>query len=172
MTNGELPTTEGSANSMGEIPREQGILHVGDGQRIYREDGGSPDGLPALYLARRARRHARGERVPSSVRSEQDPRHRLRATGVRAIHPARLTTHHRTHLGLHESPLNTGREKIRHIPGTLFHRRRDVSGPVITAWKLHPRWPGSALVIDEGDAHGASAWSNTGTAPTRNWFLG
>lgn len=67
---------------------------------------------------------------------------------------ARLTTHYWTHVGFHGTPLLAGMEGIRHIPGTLIHGRRDVSGPAITAWKVHRHWPGSVLVIDEGDGHG------------------
>jgi proline iminopeptidase len=40
------------------------------------------------------------------------------------------------------------------IPGYLIHGRRDISGPVITAWKLHQRWKSSQLVIVEGEGHG------------------
>ncbi|MCQ1953672.1 alpha/beta fold hydrolase [Arthrobacter sp. zg-Y238] len=35
---------------MGETPREQGMLDGGDGQSIYWEEWGQPDGVPALYL--------------------------------------------------------------------------------------------------------------------------
>lgn len=45
------------------------------------------------------------------------------------------------------------------IPGTLIHGRRDVSGPVITAVRLHERWPGSRLVIVEDEGHGGPEMS-------------
>lgn len=67
---------------------------------------------------------------------------------------ARLTTHYWAHDGVIHSPLVAGMELIKHIPGTLIHGRRDISGPAITAWNLHRHWPGSHLVIDEGDGHG------------------
>lgn len=67
---------------------------------------------------------------------------------------ARLTTHYWTHVSFHETPLLAGMENIGHIPGTLIHGRRDVSGPAITAWNVHRHWLGSVLVIDEGDGHG------------------
>ena len=40
------------------------------------------------------------------------------------------------------------------IPGVLIHGRRDVSGPVVTAWQLHQGWPGSELHIVESEGHG------------------
>ncbi|WP_429455086.1 alpha/beta fold hydrolase [Nocardia sp. GP40] len=48
------------------------------------------------------------------------------------------------------------------IPATLIHGRRDVSSPAVVAWRLHRAWPGSELVIDEGDGHG-------GTAMVQEW---
>lgn len=67
---------------------------------------------------------------------------------------ARLTTHYWTHVGFSDSPLVEGMELIKHIPGTLIHGRRDISGPAVTAWNLHRHWPGSNLLIDEGEGHG------------------
>lgn len=40
------------------------------------------------------------------------------------------------------------------IPGVLIHGRHDVSGPAITAWRLHRAWPASRLEIVEGEGHG------------------
>ncbi|WP_314452116.1 alpha/beta fold hydrolase [uncultured Microbacterium sp.] len=40
------------------------------------------------------------------------------------------------------------------IPGVLVHGRRDISGPVLTPWRLHRSWPGSRLEIVEEDGHG------------------
>lgn len=40
------------------------------------------------------------------------------------------------------------------IPGVLIHGRRDISGPALTAWRLHRMWPGSRLKIVEEDGHG------------------
>ncbi len=42
------------------------------------------------------------------------------------------------------------------IPGFLFHGRRDISGPVITPWELHRRWPGSTLTVVEHEGHGGT----------------
>lgn len=40
------------------------------------------------------------------------------------------------------------------IPGVLIHGRHDVSGPAITPWLLHKRWPSSSLTIVETEGHG------------------
>lgn len=76
---------------------------------------------------------------------------------------ARLTSHYWTHLGFSDEPLLEGMARIGHIPGTLLHGRRDISGPAITAWELHRRWPASTLIIDEGEGHGGpgmvDSWS-------------
>ncbi len=75
---------------------------------------------------------------------------------------ARLTTHYWANVGFCEpSPLER-MGRIRHIPGTLIHGRRDVSGPAITAWDLHRNWPESVLFIDDGDGHG-------GTTMVEHW---
>jgi proline iminopeptidase len=43
------------------------------------------------------------------------------------------------------------------IPGSLIHGRRDISGPAVTAWRLHERWAGSVLHIEEEEGHGGPA---------------
>lgn len=50
------------------------------------------------------------------------------------------------------------------IPGVLVHGRHDVSGPAITPWRLHRRWPGSELVIVEHEGHGGPEMSRAVTA--------
>ncbi|RGE21911.1 alpha/beta fold hydrolase [Leucobacter sp. wl10] len=78
---------------------------------------------------------------------------------------ARLVTHYWVHDAFLTPPLLDRMDRLRGIPGWLIHGRRDVSGPVITAWELHRRWPGSKLIIDEGDEHdGASMVEHWGEA--------
>ncbi len=43
------------------------------------------------------------------------------------------------------------------IPGVLIHGRRDISGPVITPWRLHQAWEGSELHVVEAEGHGGTA---------------
>jgi proline iminopeptidase len=75
----------------------------------------------------------------------------------------RLTTHIWSHDGFLDPPLLENMAALEGIPAVLIHGRRDVSGPAVTAWELHRRWPGSRLVIDEQDGHGGAsmveAWS-------------
>lgn len=68
----------------------------------------------------------------------------------------RLTTHYWSHDGFNDPPILKRMERLHGIPGTLIHGRRDISGPAITAWELHKHWPGSTLIIDEGDGHGGA----------------
>jgi proline iminopeptidase len=45
-------------------------------------------------------------------------------------------------------------EQLAPIPAALIHGRRDISGPVDTAWRLHQHWPASSLTIVEDEGHG------------------
>ena len=78
-----------------------------------------------------------------------DPRYRLAFV--------RLTTHYWSHDGFCDPPILERTDLLRGIPGVLIHGRRDISSPVVTAWELHRRWPGSRLIVDEGDGHGGGS---------------
>ncbi len=69
----------------------------------------------------------------------------------------RLTSHYWSHDGFCDPPILDNMDRLHGIPVTLLHGRRDVSGPAITAWRLHRSWPGSVLLIDEGDGHGGAS---------------
>ncbi len=64
-----------------------------------------------------------------------------------------------THYWAHDAFLRDGQEilarmaRLAHIPAVLIHGRRDISGPVITPWRLHRAWPASRLRIVEEDGH-------------------
>lgn len=45
-------------------------------------------------------------------------------------------------------------DRIAHLPAVLLHGRRDISGPAVTAWRLHQAWPASRLTIVEDEGHG------------------
>jgi proline iminopeptidase len=77
----------------------------------------------------------------------QDPEFRLRF--------ARLVTHYWRHaafLGDDQLIRNAGR--LNGIPGVLIHGRFDVSGPLVTAWKLSKQWATSRLHILDDAGHG------------------
>ncbi|UKA52382.1 alpha/beta fold hydrolase [Arthrobacter sp. FW305-BF8] len=65
-----------------------------------------------------------------------------------------------THYWSHDCFLTGGQaimervHQLNGIPGYLIHGRRDVSGPVITPWKLHQRWEDSRLIVVENEGHG------------------
>jgi proline iminopeptidase len=69
---------------------------------------------------------------------------------------ATLVTHYWAHDAFLVGPDTIANqvERIAHIPATLIHGRHDVSGPVITAWRLHQQWPASRLAVIESDGHG------------------
>ena len=45
------------------------------------------------------------------------------------------------------------------VPAVLIHGRLDVSGPLVTPWELHKRWPASRLVVLDHEGHGGKAMS-------------
>jgi proline iminopeptidase len=53
-----------------------------------------------------------------------------------------------------DKPLWERINELNGVPGYLIHGRRDVSGPVITPWKLHQHWEGSRLIVIENEGHG------------------
>ncbi|GAA1255152.1 alpha/beta fold hydrolase [Arthrobacter pascens] len=65
-----------------------------------------------------------------------------------------------THYWSNDAFLAEGRDimarirELEGVPGYLIHGRRDVSGPVITPWKLHQRWATSRLIVIENEGHG------------------
>jgi proline iminopeptidase len=69
---------------------------------------------------------------------------------------ATLVTHYWSHDGfLHDADRIIARmDRISHIPAVLLHGRHDISGPVMTPWRLHQKWPASQLHIVEGEGHG------------------
>ena len=69
----------------------------------------------------------------------------------------RLTAHYWSHDGFCDPPILDQVGRLKDVPGVLIHGRKDISSPVRTAWELHRRWPGSSLMIDEGDGHGGSS---------------
>lgn len=72
----------------------------------------------------------------------------------------RLTAHYWANDGFCAPPLLERMERLAGIPAWLIHGRRDISSPVVTAWRLHRLWPGSRLVVDEGDGHGGASMAD------------
>ncbi len=72
---------------------------------------------------------------------------------------ALLVTHYWANDGflVHGQEIIPRIHRLNGIPGYLIHGRRDISGPVITAWRLHQRWKSSRLVVIEDEGHGGPA---------------
>jgi proline iminopeptidase len=68
-----------------------------------------------------------------------------------------LATHYWAHDGFLDPPILDRTDLLKDISAALIHGRRDISGPVVVAWRLHRALPGSELVIDEGEGHGGSS---------------
>lgn len=74
---------------------------------------------------------------------------------------ARLVTHYWRHAAfLEENQLIRDAAKLNGIPGVLVHGRQDVSGPLVTAWRLSQRYTTSRLHIldDAGHGGGSAFW--------------
>jgi proline iminopeptidase len=68
---------------------------------------------------------------------------------------ARLVTHYWRHAAfLEEDQLIRDASRLNGIPGVLIHGRYDVSGPLVTAWKLHNQWATSRLHVLDDAGHG------------------
>lgn len=68
---------------------------------------------------------------------------------------ARQVTHcwrHNSWLAPDEIVRNAGR--LAEVPGYLIHGRLDVSSPLDAPWRIHQAWPGSELIVVDGEGHG------------------
>jgi proline iminopeptidase len=62
--------------------------------------------------------------------------------------------------------------RIAHIPATLIHGRRDLSGPVVTAYRLHRGLPKSKLVTIESEGHGGPLMAEALCAAADGYLTG
>jgi proline iminopeptidase len=70
---------------------------------------------------------------------------------------ATLVTHYWAHDAFLTPPILDQMNRLQGIPATLIHGRLDVSGPAVTAWRLHRAWPDSELILNETEGHGGEA---------------
>jgi proline iminopeptidase len=79
----------------------------------------------------------------------EDPRFRMAF--------ARLVTHYWHHAAfLEDDALLRDVGRLGGIPGILIHGRMDLSSPLDIPTQLNAAWPGSELIVIEGEGHGAS----------------
>jgi proline iminopeptidase len=66
----------------------------------------------------------------------------------------RICAHYFSHgAWLDEGVLLRDAHRLAGIPAVLIHGRRDMGGPLDTAWHLHHAWPGSQLIVIEDAGH-------------------
>jgi proline iminopeptidase len=131
-----------------------------DGAGLSASDGGLVDAYHRLLMhgdpavrERAARDWCDWEAAIVAVRRDyrrnpkfDDPRFRL---GF-----ARLVTHVWRHRAwLEDDELLRGMPILAAVPGRLIHGRLDLTGPLITPWRLHRAWPASTLHVLASAGH-------------------
>jgi len=74
---------------------------------------------------------------------------------------ATLVIHYWKHAAFIPEGLLAGMDRIAHIPAVLIHGRLDVSGPLVTPWRLHQAWPASELLVFDDEGHGGEQMMDT-----------
>ncbi|MCM0622528.1 alpha/beta fold hydrolase [Nocardioides bruguierae] len=77
---------------------------------------------------------------------------------------ARLVTHYWSHDAFLPESILDQTASISHIPLTMIHGRRDVSGPARFPWELHQRHENSELIMVEDEGHGGAKMVKEWTA--------
>lgn len=72
---------------------------------------------------------------------------------------ATLVTHYWSNSGFGGDEIIRRMDRLAGIPGVLVHGRRDISSPVMVAYRLHQAWPGSRLVITDEGHGGPDGWA-------------
>jgi proline iminopeptidase len=133
-----------------EWERFVGAVARGPGERIvdaYARALRDPD---ATTRSAAAEAWGRWEDVHVSLDPNWEPDPRWQDPRQRDVLAA-LVTHYWSHSGFGGDLILERMDRLDRIPGVLIHGRRDISGPVIIAWRLHKAWPASKLIIlDEG----------------------
>lgn len=130
-------------------PERHGDLAAAYSRLLTNPD---PDVREAAALA-----WCRWEDTHVSLAPDWAPSRRYESAAFRMVF-ARLVTQYWSHgCFLADSQLLTGMARLATTPGVLIHGRRDVSGPLDSAWTLHQSWPGSRLVVLEA-GHGGGTF--------------
>ena len=127
---------------------------------------------PAVH-ERAAREWCRWEDTQVRTRPDDPPDPRFADPAFRLCF-ARLVTHYWRHAAwLDEDALLRGARGLAGIPGVLIHGRLDLGSPLDVPWRLAEAWPGSELVVVEGEGHhGGSGMTDALVAATRRFAGG
>jgi hypothetical protein len=155
-----MATVFGVPDRFPEIaPYDEGMLDVGDGQRVYWEVSGNPAGKPAVAV-----HVGPGSGSSPGRRRSFDPgAYRLVQFDPRYADPdfrmtfARLCAHYFSQgAWLGEDELLRGAGRLAGTPGVLIHGWLDLGGPADVPWLLARAWPDAELhFVGTGHAGGA-----------------
>jgi proline iminopeptidase len=106
---------------------------------------------------RAARAWCRWEDTHVSLDPAAEPHWSLLAPAERLLIATHVVNNWAHTAWLGESGILDRLDAVTHLPAVLIHGRLDASGPLVTAWELHRRWPGSRLVVVEDEGHGGRA---------------
>ncbi|MFI6768994.1 hypothetical protein [Streptomyces sp. NPDC050355] len=184
MVDVQVPTP--SAETLRELyppvePYDTGMLDVGDGNLVYWEVCGNPQGKPALVV-----HGGPGSGCTTGVRRYFDPdRYRVVLCdaadwcawedAVLSLEPSgsanpygdrpsmarlglvRIRSHYFSHgAWLEEGALLRDAGRLAGIPGVLVHGRQDLGSPLHTAWELARAWPTARLTVIHDAGHKGS----------------
>jgi proline iminopeptidase len=138
-------------------------------------DPTDPCGVPAAYLPlladpdpavrdRAALAWCRWEDTHVQLTPGWEPRLQ-RMPAPQRLHLARMVTHYWSRrCFLRPRQVLDGMPRLAAVPGVLLHGRLDVSGPLLTAWRLHQAWPGSELHVLDDAGHGGASMTRATVA--------
>lgn len=160
VTNTSTAEVEWVTESMGRIFPEEwevfaGAVDRGPDERVVDAYARAMRDPAPEVRARAAHSWGRWEDVHVSLGPGWQPDPRWQDPPVRDV-LATLVTHYWSHSGFGGDEILGRMDRLADVPGVLIHGRRDISGPVVTAWNLHRAWPGSELLV-LGDGHGGRA---------------
>ncbi|MGW2090654.1 alpha/beta fold hydrolase [Promicromonospora sukumoe] len=130
---------------VGAVDREPGERLIDAYARAMRDP--SPD-----VRTKAAAAWGRWEDIHVSLGPGWSPDPRWQDPPVRDV-LATLVTHYWSNSGFGGDEILGRMDRLAQVPGVLVHGRHDISGPAVTAWRLHRAWPGSELHV-LGDGHG------------------
>ena len=159
--------TAGTQREIDWITRDVGRIFPEEWERFSSYAGAESD-LPAAYarllagddslaVARAAQEWCRWEDTHISLTPGWQPTLQNADPDFQLTF-ARLVTHYWSNqCFLSDDEVFANLHRLEGIPAVLIHGRRDVSGPLDIAWRLHRGWPSSRLVVLEDAGHGGDS---------------